>query len=690
MPTSPKYLTCFAAGCLAAIIGSPIPSAAAAEPASIFDQLDPAAIPAKERFDWQPRELVAVLGTHRGAAWGYIRRLAYSPDGRWIAGAGTGPIMIWDSQTLQPVAMLSEHRREIERIAFSPDGCWLAAAGNDRVLRLWDCRRSPPELMRTIEADEEGLTALAFSPDSRRLAFGNAAVEIWTIEDDGKATLDFIIDGLHEPPGTIAFSPDGKSLAIAMKIILEENARSVRIYDLSNREPVLVKSFGDSVYELAYSPDGKRLVTGDFSANIQLWTLDDAPIKEPTFLGHHWRGNLGGLVRSVAFSPDGKTVIGSGGDANIKAWDVSRPEPRELAAWDIEECQGRDNSIVFSPDGKTIASGGDDGAIYLWDIHDGKPKLRPIAGQSNQCRADPVAIIISHDDRFAAVRYPHRGIQVIDLTQRPPAMIAEIPVDFYDTTHLAFIPDGSGMLVVSNEDKKLGVWDIASRSYRTLRKTDHDYFTTLNYCLPLLSGDLVTSGERSMTYWRVQEDKFAKHREVAVESFDFFRWLSHDGKLAADFENMNVLKVFDVAGERLLLLGEHRIDDAEIDRVDFSRNGDKLAFIANRPWDPSLSELQILSSRENKLVATLKPTDKSAFTRAKFTPDGMRVVSCDDNGKVVYWNIERREPEHSWQFPGVINDFAFSADGRYLLTANANGTTYVLKLPNQLLKGEQR
>src|SRR5678815_1428842 len=68
------------------------------ESASALDQLDAGAIPAEERFEWQPKALVAVLGSHRGRHWGGIESVAFSPNGKQIASTGAGVVRLWDAE----------------------------------------------------------------------------------------------------------------------------------------------------------------------------------------------------------------------------------------------------------------------------------------------------------------------------------------------------------------------------------------------------------------------------------------------------------------------------------------------------------------------------------------------------------------------------------------------------------------
>lgn len=69
-----------------------VPFAFKPPPPGPLDRLDPAKIPAEERFAWQPKELVRVLGDHRGRHWGDVATAAFSPDGKLIASSGTDAI----------------------------------------------------------------------------------------------------------------------------------------------------------------------------------------------------------------------------------------------------------------------------------------------------------------------------------------------------------------------------------------------------------------------------------------------------------------------------------------------------------------------------------------------------------------------------------------------------------------------
>jgi WD40 repeat protein len=119
---------------------------------------------------------------------------------------------------------------------------------------------------------------------------------------------------------------------------------------------VLQGHFG-SVRSVAFSPDGKRIVSG-LDDTIQLW---DAELGE--VIGMPLQGHFR-LVRSVAFSPDGRRVVSESFDRTIQLWDA---ESHEVIGKPLQGHSGMVSSVAFWPDATCVVSGSLDGTIRLWD-----------------------------------------------------------------------------------------------------------------------------------------------------------------------------------------------------------------------------------------------------------------------------------------------------------------------------------
>ncbi|HLW73413.1 MAG TPA: WD40 repeat domain-containing protein [Candidatus Babeliales bacterium] len=125
----------------------------------------------------------------------------------------------------------------------------------------------------------------------------------------------------------------------------------------------------NNVYAVAFSPDGKYIVSGcdGRQNNLILWNVSN-----PNNITHQVLVGHSGGVNAVAFSPDGKRIVsGGGGDRyNLIVWDVNNPN--NITYQVLEGHLGSVTAVAFSPDGKRIVSGYYDAqdSLILWDVSD--------------------------------------------------------------------------------------------------------------------------------------------------------------------------------------------------------------------------------------------------------------------------------------------------------------------------------
>src|SRR5436190_15300676 len=138
------------------------------------------------------------------------------------------------------------------------------------------------------------------------------------------------------------------------------------------------KGHTDAVYAVAYSPDGKFLVTASFDNTLKLW--DARTGKEIKTYG----GASGHTkqVISVGFSQDGSMIASGSTDNTLKTWDVPINAPiRSFKANDAVQ------AVALSPDGLKLAIGGKDGSLKLVTPAEFKELVKVEAGHQGAITA---------------------------------------------------------------------------------------------------------------------------------------------------------------------------------------------------------------------------------------------------------------------------------------------------------------
>ena len=157
---------------------------------------------------------------------------------------------------------------------------------------------------------------------------------------------------------SVAFSLDGRY------IVSGSTDQTIQVWDAQKGTPVgnPLQGHTDSVTSVAFSSDGRHIVSGSDDQTIRVWDVQAGCQVGSPLQGHtSW-------VSSVAFSPDGRHIVSGSGDQTIRVWvaqtggQVGNP---------LQGHTSRVSSVSFSPDGRHIVSGSADQTIRVWDAQTG-------------------------------------------------------------------------------------------------------------------------------------------------------------------------------------------------------------------------------------------------------------------------------------------------------------------------------
>jgi WD40 repeat protein len=314
---------------------------------------------------WEPETGAVVSGTSPGGA---ARTLvALSPDGTRLAATGQGNVLrVWEAGRVQAVASGILVGRELPHpgpvgaVAWSPDGRWLAAGTEDGLIRLWDAATG--DSPRLLDGQDQPVTCLTFSPDSKMLASAGAtdlAVWLWDV-GSGEPIL-LIPDALDGcAVHSVAFLPNGRVLAVGGIDWLATGGSdgAVCLWDLEDR--CEVATFRGGVTGLAVHPSGRWLAATTLVPSVCLLDLSAGELVNEV-------NGPEETLAAIAFSPDGRWLAAGGDDRLLRLWRLGRGPAvfEERAAVPLDtHVQG----LCFSPDSRFLFTGNGNTTCYRLEV----------------------------------------------------------------------------------------------------------------------------------------------------------------------------------------------------------------------------------------------------------------------------------------------------------------------------------
>ncbi len=281
-------------------------------------------------------------------------------------------------------------------VAFSPDSRRLATGTADSLVRMFDVETGGEQVR--LSRHDDYIVSAEFGPQGELLATGSYdhTANLW-----GARTGHLLhkLTGHRGAVMSVAFSPDGRTLATASV------DRTIKLWDTTTGELKKTLTGHKSwVNSVAFGPDGQWLVSGSSDGTVNVWSLPAGQLLKSLRATN-------AEVRSVAVSPDGQHVAAGIRYGEIKVWDTDTWQER-LAF------QGHDAdvwSVAFSPDSKLLASGDGDwnrgGFVKLWKVATGKQTAQ------YQHTGEVLSVAFSPDGKSLAAGAADKTVKVWNVSQ---------------------------------------------------------------------------------------------------------------------------------------------------------------------------------------------------------------------------------------------------------------------------------
>ncbi|HEX5105116.1 MAG TPA: protein kinase, partial [Pirellulaceae bacterium] len=577
--------------------------------------------------------------------------LALSPDGLTLASGFGNDVKLWDTLTGQEKKTLSGHSTMVNQLAFTSSGILISS--DNVTFRIWNPATAAEQLV-PIAGSGNGGDRFAISGDGKILVidlpagitlcdldtgqqsvvegsagtnrFGivavdagvqrvaacrdNSLIRVW--ERDGANWRELPSIPEHGWCPCLAFSPDGKSLAVS---------GTLRCYDPATGKLQLTPlGHTGGVLSVGYSADGKTLVSTGHDQTARLW--DAATGRQLACLAHPV------MVYGAALSADGK-VAATAGDG-VRVWDTTPLDETVILAHTAAVL-----AVALSRDGKTLASAGNDGT-KLWNLPERK-----------EVKSFPPSkdVAFFPDDKALALFRTSGTIELFNITGERQAELK----GHTSARSLAVSPDGKCLASACYEPEAI-LWDLHTRQQRSKLKMSGQ--------LPEVAfsrdGQILAAGSQ---FGAVKLFEAATGRETAtLQRFEFASTFitglafSRDSALVAAANGEGQVQVWEIATGRLhAALRGHA---STVAGLSFSPDGQTLATASA---DHTVKLWDVVTGQER---FTLKG-HKGPVTAVEFMPDGNTLITASEDGTVRLWlaavdsQAKARKQELDWDVPGT-------------------------------------
>ncbi len=545
---------------------------------------------------------------------GDIIAVKFSPNGNFIAsGSEDNTVKLWDATTGKIVKTFVAHRGYITALDFNAAGDMLVTASKDNTIRIWDVKSGAE--IRQLPAHSFYASSVAFSPTNNIIASCSIdkTVKLWDIRIGKEIPIP--IAKLDKPVNTLAFSPDGQTLAVG------GDDNTIHLLNIPTNTVAKIDA-GAEVLNVAYSADGSILIAQCANQKVILY---DA-VKKTALR------DVVGVAKQAAISPNGRflaTVDKSSQE------DDDMDIRRTIALWNVFNGKKirtmignspRVLAFAFSPDGSKLVTGGADRALKTFDVTTGRDG-QDYDGYRKVIKAVAfnklgTGLATAHSDKDG------NNIRLWDVEKGGEP--ANLKAPLIQVASLAYSVDGKTLVAggTSLDNKSIALWNAQNGQFNKAITTDDSPIQAIAISP---DGSLIASGaiDSVVSLWNVGSGKLDKQLRGHTKSVYSVQF-SPDGKTLATASSDRTIRLWDVAsGKETKRFSGH---SELINAIAFFATGKQLA---SASADGTVKVWDVASGQATKTLTGHKGEVLAVATSA----DGKFVVSGGIDDVVRVWDV---------------------------------------------------
>ena len=583
-----------------------------------------------------------------------LTSVVFSADGKdVIVGSERGDILAHELVEKARFRSLSKSPKPVRTFALTSDGSRLVFAGDDN--RFWVRDNATGKTERGADFDE-GVTAIAISPDNSTIAVGLTSGSVVTLDSTSfQSTAQ--LAGHTSAVQKIVFNMSGTQL------VSSSSDGLARIWDL--KAGAIAQSFsGDDnpIVDIAFQNDNKSLVTAHADGTVRVETIAAQVVHQADENG----------VNDLSISSNGSQYATAGEDGTIKLWNSSNSTPSKS----FSGIEGPAVCVSLSPDNRQVAAGGSDKTVRTWNL----------GNQSGYFRlsvpAIPRRVAFSPDSSRLVTALSDNMLQCFDPTPlnpqpaEPPGRDASQVLRGHTSTisEIAWTSD-SQTLRTCSADMTLREWSVALPKEKA-RLSGHSQQIYAVVFSPDGKTVASASADKTVRLWNLETRRAIKTLTTlpaAVYGLDY----SSDGKQLAIAGADSTVRLLDVASGRTIRQFEG--PEHAVYSVALSSDNTRIAAAGMGIGTERKVYLWSVDSSEPRTILHGHNDD---IYRVQFNSTGSRLMSIGYSGSLRIWDIEAGKPVLE-QDSGVVSySGEYSPDADKILITSNDRTARLITLPD--------